>query len=68
MPDRCFHLTRPGSNGEWFRIEGSTNLVDWTVLVTNSVTDGAIHFVDPDADSLPQRFYRVIPGPLLAAE
>ena len=61
LPDRCFHLTQPGSNGDWFRVECSTNLVDWTVLCTNSVTDGAIHFVDPDADTATQRFYRAEP-------
>lgn len=58
LPDRCFQLTQPGSNGDWFRIECSTNLMDWIVLCTNSVTDGAIHFVDPDADAAAQRFYR----------
>jgi hypothetical protein len=25
------------------------------------VTDGAIHFVDPDADDAPARFYRAVP-------
>jgi len=68
LPDRCFHLMQPGTNGQWFRIEGSTNLRDWTVLCTNSVTDGAIHFVDPDADNLPERFYRVVSEPQPAAE
>lgn len=61
LPDRCFHLTQPGRNGDWYRIESSANLVDWTVLCTNSVTDGAIHFVDPDADTNSQRFYRAQP-------
>jgi hypothetical protein len=61
LPDRNFHLTRPGDNGTWWRIEGSTNLISWSVLGTNSVTDGAIHFVDPDGDELPQRFYRAVP-------
>lgn len=61
LPDRSFHIMRPGDNGTWWRIECSTNLVDWTALCTNSVTDGAIHFVDPDGAELPQRFYRALP-------
>ena len=61
LADRCFHLVHPGNNGDWFRIEYSTNLIEWTVLCTNTVTDGAIHFVDPDADESSQRFYRVMP-------
>ena len=61
LPDRSFHLMRPGANGTWWRIECSTNLIQWSVLCTNSVTDGALHFVDPDGDELPQRFYRALP-------
>jgi len=61
LPDRCFHLTQPGRNGDGYRIEFSINLADWSVLCTNSVTDGAIHFVDPDADASSQRFYRAVP-------
>lgn len=57
LADRCFHLTQPGRNGDWCRIEFSTNLLDWTVICTNGVTDGAIHFVDqmqmqPRSDSI----------------
>lgn len=62
LPDRCFLLTQPGRNGDWFRIESSSNLMDWVILCTNSVTDGAIHFVDPDATDAPQRFYRALPA------
>ena len=61
LPDRCFHIMRPGTNGAWFRIECSSNLLHWTPLGTNRVTDGAIHFVDPDAAEMPQRFYRAVP-------
>ena len=61
LSDRCFHLTQPGRNGDWYRIEFSTDLIEWTALCTNSVTDGAVHFVDPDADGAAQRFYRATP-------
>jgi hypothetical protein len=59
--DRCFHFMRPGANGTCWRIEWSSNLVDWTSIGTTTVTDGALHFVDPDADDAEQRWYRAVP-------
>jgi hypothetical protein len=61
LSDRCFHITRPGANGSWWRIECSTDLLSWMPLSTNQVTDGALHFVDPDAADLAKRFYRAVP-------
>lgn len=61
LSDRCFHVMRSGTNGTSWRIDCSTNLVDWTPVCTTTVTDGAIHFVDPDADDLTQRYYRALP-------
>jgi Bacterial Ig domain/Calx-beta domain len=63
LADHCFHIMKPGSNGSWFRIECSADLVNWTPICTNRVTDGALHFVDADADEAPQRFYRALPEP-----
>jgi hypothetical protein len=34
-------------------------------LCTNVVADGAIHFVDPDADGHFRRFYRVVPEAII---
>ena len=59
--DGLFHLCLPGENGSGFRLECSTDLTHWLPLCTNVVTDGAIHFVDPDADGHAHRFYRVVP-------
>lgn len=61
LDDRCFHLALPGTNGLWVRIECSTDAKHWTPLCSVPVTDGAIHFVDPDADELSSRFYRAVP-------
>lgn len=61
LPDRCFHVMKPASQGTGWRIEYSTNLVDWTPICTTVVTDGALHFVDPDAEESPARFYRAVP-------
>jgi len=57
-----FHICFPGSNGSPYRVEASSDLTDWTEICTSTVTDGAIHFVDPDVDALPYRFYRAAPG------
>jgi hypothetical protein len=61
LPDRCFHVMKPAGNGTCWRIEYATNLVDWTPICTAVVTDGALHFVDPDAEESPARFYRAVP-------
>lgn len=60
LPDRLFHLCHPGTNGQWVRIEASTNMLHWIPLCTNVVTDGVVHYVDPDAGAFPTRFYRVL--------
>ena len=61
LSDGLFHLNFPGTTGWRFRIEGSTDLKNWTPVCTNVVTDGALHFVDPDSSDLPRRFYRTLP-------
>ena len=68
LPDRCFHIMHPGANGTCWRIEHSGNFVDWTAICTTTVTDGAIHFVDPDAEDAAQRYYRAVPEPNPPAE
>jgi len=68
LPDRLFHLCSPGTNGHCYRIEASTNMNQWVPICTNLVTDGAVHFIDPDAPEFPNRFYRVIPEPILSTE
>lgn len=50
-----FNLTGPLTN---VVVEGSTNLANWTPLVTNALGDAALYFNDPVAPTLPQRFYR----------
>jgi alpha-tubulin suppressor-like RCC1 family protein len=43
-----------------YRIESSTNLVDWTALATSFSTNGVIRFIDPQAGTSPRRFYRTL--------
>lgn len=68
LPDGPFHACLPATNGFCYRIETSTNLLHWVPVCTNVVTDGALHFVDPDAAESPSRFYRAVPEPDLGAD
>jgi alpha-tubulin suppressor-like RCC1 family protein len=61
LSDAGFHLSFPGISGSRLRIEGSTDLKNWTPLCTNLVTEGTVHFVDPVATDRPRRFYRALP-------
>jgi hypothetical protein len=61
MPDKTFHLSSTGPDGAWFRIEYSTDLQNWTAICTNQVVNGAIDFIDPDAQNDSARFYRAVP-------
>jgi len=63
LSDGLFHLCVPGTNGYTFCIRTSTDLVNWTAVCTNVVTDGAVHFIDPDAGDFDKRFYQVAPVP-----
>jgi hypothetical protein len=63
LPDGTFHVCRAGTNGHSFKLSASPDLVNWNVLCTNTVTDGAIHYVDPDAAYSTTRFYKMLPEP-----
>jgi hypothetical protein len=60
LPDHTFHLRLDGSEGLCYRIECSSDLTNWESLCTCAVVDGGIHFLDPDADGLAKRFYRIV--------
>ena len=51
-----FHLS--GYPGTVAVIEGSTNLIDWTPLITNTLSSSPLPFSDPAFISFPRRFYR----------
>jgi len=44
-----------------YRVESTRDHKVWTTICTVPVNEGAAHFVDPDADSAPQQFYRLVP-------
>jgi hypothetical protein len=59
--DNCFQLMASGPDGAWFRVQCSTNLLNWISICTNQVVNGSIDFVDPDSGEHPHRFYRAVP-------
>jgi hypothetical protein len=61
LPDHCFHLKAAGPDGAWFRVEYTTDMLNWTSICTNQVVQGAIDFIDPDASADSARFYRAVP-------
>ena len=52
-----FTFAMPTTLGHHYNIYSSTNLHDWTILVTTSGFNGTLLFMDPSATSFPQRFY-----------
>jgi hypothetical protein len=43
-----------------YRLQASTNLVDWLDISTNTPVNGLLRFVDPNAASMERRFYRAV--------
>lgn len=60
-PSTLFHVCQPATNGMSYCIQVSSNLVDWIPVCTKTVVKGSIQFLDPDAGSLSNRYYRTIP-------
>lgn len=55
-----FQLTASGDNGRSYRLESSTNLINWTPVVTNVVAGGSATFTDSTASGKVLRFYRIV--------
>ena len=55
-----FQITASGDNGRSYRLESSTNLVNWVPVVTNVVSGGSATFTDSGATSQTRRFYRIV--------
>jgi hypothetical protein len=56
-----FGLPIRGELGMNVVIEFSTNLVldGWTAIETNTITEEALEFIDPDATNRPSKYYRI---------
>ena len=56
--DKTFEFTLTGQAGKAYRVEASTNFMDWSVIAS-SVANGAV-LRDTNAPGYQQRFYRAI--------
>jgi len=61
LTNRQFQFRLTGTSGESYILQGSTNLITWSGLLTNSTT--LFDYVDTNAAKFPKRFYRVMLGP-----
>lgn len=57
--DGQFRFDVNGSAASSCVIEVSTNLVNWTGVLTNAPFTGTLNFTDPNAVGQPRRFYRI---------
>ncbi len=55
-----FSVPLTGAPGVTYILLGSTNLVDWVPVSTNSSGVSPLTLTDPNASSFPRRFYRVV--------
>jgi len=53
-----FGFNVSGTEGQIIVVEGSTDLVNWTPVGTNTVCGGACYVCDPCWTNFPWRFYR----------
>jgi len=61
LPEGTFRIAVHGVAGAGYQIQGSTNLLDWTVLtMLTADSNGNLEFVDPQSATLPYRFYRAM--------
>jgi hypothetical protein len=56
-----FEFTLSGDSQATYRVEASTDLVNWTVLTEAVVGSESLQVVDPDASQFSRRFYRARP-------
>jgi regulation of enolase protein 1 (concanavalin A-like superfamily) len=55
-----FQMQFLGSAGSNYVLQVSTNLYNWTPLVTNAATTNVLFFIDPRSSNYPSRFYRAL--------
>jgi hypothetical protein len=55
-----FRLEFLGTAGSNYVLLASTNLMDWTPVLTNPATTNVLNFIDPASSNIGNRFYRVL--------
>ena len=61
--EQGFRFSLSGEFGSHYQIEGTTNLITWTNLVTLTNTFGTTQFTDGSATTIPFQFYRAVIAP-----
>jgi hypothetical protein len=61
LANNQFQFRLTGTSGESYILQGSTNLISWTPLLTNSTT--LFDYIDTNSSKFPRRFYRAVLGP-----
>ncbi|MDB6038479.1 MAG: hypothetical protein JWM99_2320, partial [Verrucomicrobiales bacterium] len=56
-----FNVGIAGQKGQSFVLQKSDDLLLWENILTDTVLDGQVRYIDPDFHSSPQRFYRAVP-------
>jgi hypothetical protein len=59
LPDGSFQWTLSGESGRSYMVQASTNLVQWTDLLTVVPNSSSYQVTDTNAPGLRQRFYRM---------
>ncbi|EEF63094.1 NHL repeat containing protein [Pedosphaera parvula] len=60
QPNGTVQFSLSGSSGAIYTLEVSTNLVNWTPLVTFTMTNGTVQLIDTTATNFPAQFYRLV--------
>jgi hypothetical protein len=58
--DGTFRMTIQGEVGRSYRVDGSTDLINWTSVTTWMSETPTMIFTDPQATTFQRRFYRVV--------
>ncbi len=64
----ALHISFKATTGN-YRVEASTDLINWETVSTTAAVNETVNFVETDRTRFPRRFYRIVPEPLpLASE
>jgi hypothetical protein len=58
-----FQFNFSGNPGQNYTLQASSDLVNWSSLITLNSSNSSYTFTDPAASGMPKRFYRVWVGP-----
>jgi hypothetical protein len=64
----CVHLCFPAENGQQYRVEASSDLVNWETAFEGTASDGTLHFAEDEMQSFGNRFYRLTLDPVPLAD